>query len=201
MNDRQAGFPNRPGQRGVTLIEVLIAVVVLSIGLLGIVGLQTAGMQTSLASYQYSQATAKVQGMLERMRANRAAAQAGTYDVAAGSAPANPAVNCASAVCTSAQQAAWDLAVFFATVVGQPGSTTSCPGAPSGTAYSNIPAGATCVLPGAKLSIVCADATCTTSSPHLVTIYWDANRTGATGTGCDPTSSSDLRCYRLAFVP
>ncbi|MCS6948044.1 MAG: type IV pilus modification protein PilV, partial [Steroidobacteraceae bacterium] len=66
--------------RGFTLIEALIAVLVLSIGLLGIAGLQLASLQTNSVAYQRSQATMLAYDLLDRMRANRTAALNGAYD-------------------------------------------------------------------------------------------------------------------------
>lgn len=173
-------------QCGVSLIEVLIAVVILSIGMLGIAGLQTTGMQTSFTSYQYTQAVALAQGMLDRMRANRGQAQAGAYNRSTTDTP-SVATNCATTSCSAAAQAVWDFGVFYKEVKG-------------GT-VSNVPAGPSGILPGALVSIICADSPCLPASPHVITVYWDANRTGATGTGCDAAASTDLRCYRLSFVP
>lgn len=59
-------------QTGLSLLEVLIATVVLSAGLLGLAGLQIAGMKTTHNSYQMQQATWLVYDLLERMRANKA---------------------------------------------------------------------------------------------------------------------------------
>jgi type IV pilus assembly protein PilV len=58
-------------QAGLSLLEVLIATVVLSAGLLGLAGLQIAGMKTTHNSYQMQQATWLVHDLLERMRANK----------------------------------------------------------------------------------------------------------------------------------
>jgi len=57
-------------QRGFNLVEVLIAVLVLSAGLLGLAGLQIAGMKSSHSAYLRSQAAFAVYDLLERMRAN-----------------------------------------------------------------------------------------------------------------------------------
>ncbi|MDH3831003.1 MAG: hypothetical protein OEU48_05000, partial [Gammaproteobacteria bacterium] len=35
---------------------------------------------------------------------------------------------------------------------------------------------------------------------HTVTVRWDQNRTGATGTTCPPADNDDLRCFRLIFA-
>lgn len=58
-------------QAGLSLLEVLVATVVLSAGLLGLAGLQIAGMKTTHNSYQMQQATWLVHDLLERMRANK----------------------------------------------------------------------------------------------------------------------------------
>lgn len=69
-------------QGGVTLVEVLVAVLVLSIGLLGISRLHIAGLQFQHEAYLLSQATVLSQDMIDRMRANRQAALRGAYDAA-----------------------------------------------------------------------------------------------------------------------
>jgi len=63
-------------QRGLTLIEVLVAVLILGIGLLGIAGLQVRGMQFNHSAYLRSQASILAYDMLDRMRANRKQAEA-----------------------------------------------------------------------------------------------------------------------------
>ena len=62
--------------RGFTLLEILIAVGVLSIGLLGIAGLQALGQRSNHSAYLRSQATALAYDMIDRMRANKAGVQA-----------------------------------------------------------------------------------------------------------------------------
>lgn len=94
-------------QSGLSLLEVLIATVVLSTGLLGLAGLQIAGMKTTHNSYQMQQATWIVHDLLEHMRANRVAALAGQYNVATPCTDTPPA--CASGTCTAANMAKYDL--------------------------------------------------------------------------------------------
>lgn len=60
---------------GFTLIEVLIAMLILALGLLGMAGLQMTGLRNNLSSYQRSQATLLSYDMADRMRANIADAQ------------------------------------------------------------------------------------------------------------------------------
>lgn len=76
-------FINPPPPRsvaGFTLLEVLIAVVVLSIGLLGLAGLQTTGLRNNQDAYVRTVATTLANDMADRMRANMAGFNAGNYD-------------------------------------------------------------------------------------------------------------------------
>ena len=58
-------------QRGVTLIEVLITLLVLAIGLLGLAALQGFSLQASSVSYYRTQATNVVYEVADFARANR----------------------------------------------------------------------------------------------------------------------------------
>lgn len=81
----QAARQSRAGaQTGVTLIEVLVAMVVLSIGLLGMVGLQTHALAMNNSAYLRSQATGLGYDMGDRLRANCGAALQAQYDHALG---------------------------------------------------------------------------------------------------------------------
>lgn len=65
---------------GYTLIEVLIALLVLSIGLLGVGGLQTKSQQFSRGAYLNTQATFFSHDILERARANPKGTRSKSYD-------------------------------------------------------------------------------------------------------------------------
>lgn len=67
-------------ERGFTLLEILIAVVILSIGLLGLAGLQTRSLQTNQSAMMRSLATVLAYDIVDRMRANRAKARDGGYN-------------------------------------------------------------------------------------------------------------------------
>jgi type IV pilus assembly protein PilV len=66
--------------RGFSLIEVLVALVVLSVGLLGLAALQSTAAQFNAGAYTRSQATILAYDMADRIRANREAAQNGDYN-------------------------------------------------------------------------------------------------------------------------
>jgi type IV pilus modification protein PilV len=91
------------------LLEVLIAALVLSAGLLGLAGLQIAGMKTTHNSYQVQQGTWIVHDLLERMRANRSGVVAGNYNTSSF-ATCGTAPTCANAAnCTATETAAIDI--------------------------------------------------------------------------------------------
>lgn len=94
------------GQKGFTLIEVLVALVVMSIGLLGLAALQLQGMKYNSDAYFRTQATTLAYDMIDRMRANATAARSGLY--AATAAPTS-ATNCETSACSAAQVAQYDL--------------------------------------------------------------------------------------------
>ena len=72
-------------QHGFTLIEVLVSVVILSIGLLGLAGLQTTGLRNNQSAYFASQAAIYANDIFERMRINRIEAiDNDAYNIAAG---------------------------------------------------------------------------------------------------------------------
>jgi type IV pilus assembly protein PilV len=77
----------RAAQRGMTLIEILVAIVVLSIGLLGMAGLQLKGMQVNQGSAYRWQAAMLAEDIADQMRADRANALAKAYTVTLPGAP------------------------------------------------------------------------------------------------------------------
>ncbi|MBU0602779.1 MAG: type IV pilus modification protein PilV [Gammaproteobacteria bacterium] len=68
-------------QAGVSLIEVVVALFVLSIGMLGMAGLQMASLRANQSSYERSAAVLGAYTMIDRLRADVAAAQAGSYNI------------------------------------------------------------------------------------------------------------------------
>jgi len=68
-------------QSGMSMIEVLVAVVVLAFGLLGISAMQMTSLRSSQSSLERSQAIAQSYAMFDAMRANRQAALIGRYDI------------------------------------------------------------------------------------------------------------------------
>lgn len=69
-------------EKGISLIEVLVTLLVTSIGLLGIAAMQAKSLQFNHGAYLRSQANILAYDMADRMRLNRDAARAGQYNLA-----------------------------------------------------------------------------------------------------------------------
>lgn len=63
-------------QRGTTMIEVLVTIVILTLGLLGMAGLQARLQVSEMESYQRAQALILLEDMANRIKTNRSAAAA-----------------------------------------------------------------------------------------------------------------------------
>jgi type IV pilus assembly protein PilV len=101
-------------QRGITMVESLVALVVLSVGMLGIAGLHLASLKTGRTALLRTQAVNLVNDMADRIRANPRARDA--YD--SGDYAAAPATHDCVTVsnCSSAELAEDDLARWLAQV-------------------------------------------------------------------------------------
>jgi type IV pilus assembly protein PilV len=67
--------------KGVSLIEILIAVLILSFGLLGMAALQTRALQGNQSSLQRSQAVMLNASIIDAMRIDRDTASIGSYNI------------------------------------------------------------------------------------------------------------------------
>ena len=111
-------------ETGFTMIEVLVALIILAIGLLGVAGVQTLAMKQTTNSHVRSQVSILAYDMAERIRANLPAAETGGYSniTAAPTAP-----SCTT--CTPAQVAARDASEWYsnlnATIPGFTGASVA----------------------------------------------------------------------------
>lgn len=154
-------------QAGLSLLEVLIATVVLSAGLLGLAGLQIAGMKTTHNSYQMQQATWMVYDLLERMRSNKQAAENDAYAVDSSSADycgsTNAPQDCGSAGCDGAEMAAYDVYQLMCGAGGGSGINT--------------------VLMGGRLQVNCPTGAC--REGVQLNLQWDERNATRQGTDFD----------------
>jgi type IV pilus assembly protein PilV len=167
--------------RGFTLLEVMIALVVLCIGLLGMAAMQVIGLRSNTTSSYLSQATIIASDMTERIRANQVAVAAGAFLNYDSAAVANcgvlPVPYCseysqdgtiiAGAACTPAQMAAFDLNVMAC------GNRIN---------DGRIPNDGIASLPNGRMVVTCNDGvTCPAPYQHVVTVTWQDSARDATG--------------------
>lgn len=162
---------------GFTLIEVLVAVLVMALALLGLAGLQTLGVTSSNNAYYYTQAIYLANDMADRMRSNQPGIAAGDYDgvLKAG--------NCflEEDGCDSASNAAKaDFTNWCNSLANQ---------LPAGTGVVTFSAGTHADCQGVDYTAPNGTAT--------ITIMWDNDRTGAAGRGCGTDTFTDLTCYQV----
>ena len=113
---------NRSRQRGITLVESLVALVVLSVGMLGIASLYITSLKAGRSALVRTQAVNLATDIADRIRANRDGLNA--YDTSLyGGAPA--VQPCMGADCSSEDMAQDDLARWMQTLrTVMPGNAT-----------------------------------------------------------------------------
>ena len=67
-------------QRGVSLVEVLVSVVIVTLGMLGAAALQASALRNNQGSYERTQSAILTQGIFDAMRANLTGVVANQYD-------------------------------------------------------------------------------------------------------------------------
>jgi len=141
------------GASGFTLIEVLVALVVLSVGLLGMAKMVMVSAHSNDSAYLRSQATALAYAILDNMRANRDQAILHAYDTPLGVMPADPGP-CFAAPCAAATLAQFDVFRWKQRL-------------DSAVTVAGVPIGA---LPSGTGSVVVLD---TIPKSAIVTVQWD----------------------------
>lgn len=176
---------------GFTLIEVLVTVVVVSIGLLGLAGLQINGLRANVSSEARSKATLLASDIIERMRANPLGvanndyANIDTTGIGCSAQP-NPFCSNANAItaasCTPTEMASFDAWVW---ACGMPTA-------------GNVRGGIANQLNQGTGSVVCT-APCAAGSTYTVTVNWNETNLN---TGDAATSGIDtLQNISLVVVP
>lgn len=87
---RAGGMGTARSMAGAGLLEVMIAVLLLSFGMLGLAGMQALSLRGSQSALQRTQAVVHTYTILDAMRANRAEALIGAYDIPMTCAPPEP---------------------------------------------------------------------------------------------------------------
>lgn len=195
-------------QFGAGLIEALVAILVLSIGLLGMLGMQTAAFKYEQTGWIRSALSTNLASLADRVRSN-SGADGGAYSytqtyaqdrsaIAAGSSYFTPAKNCDTTTCSAAELATYDMLMWRRDI------NTQLPGGsgfviPTGTKGQDL-----------RFTVTIAwfdkdnvDALGATVSPAIC----DAATTGIAARNCCPSALgtaaalSGVRCANLEMVP
>lgn len=171
-------------KRGFSLLEVLIAVVVLSIGLLGLAGLQFMALRGNNQSYERTQAHVLAYELADAMRANRVAAgRDKAFELDVDDPTPVVGTDCAAGPCTQADAAAFALARWHARM--------------------------RVVLPSGNASIICSTPACGMNLVQTISVIWDENRLGVPSNVAGPATSCPtafnpavhLACVQVSFMP
>lgn len=104
-------------QRGFSMIEVLITLVIIATALLGTAGLQLQAMKLGKSGDFRTQAVFLANDLAERMEGNEIAAVAGNYAVAAASSASSAATDCSANSCDNSTLATWDIAQWESAII------------------------------------------------------------------------------------
>lgn len=160
-------------QSGVALFEILIALFVLSIGLLGFAGLQSAGLKNGHSAFLKTEANFLAMDIMERMRANPDGVAGGGYviDTVASS---YTAPSCSFLTCSAANRPALDVSEWEQALSSR--------------------------LPGGEGIVT---ATATASLFLVTIMWDDERRgaTGNASKDCGGDRDTDLTCFQMLFQP
>lgn len=159
-------------QKGFTLIEVMVAVFVLAVGILGMAGMQAVSVRESQNSIFRSQADILAADMADRLRANRADAAdplSLNYE-SDGTAVVDTACLGTTASCDEVQMASYDIAQWQTQITN-----------------SSLPSGVGTITRNAG------------TSEYTILVFWDEDRDGAVVTGASCNSTALDGCIRLVI--
>lgn len=104
--------------QGFTLIEVLVSLLIMTLGIVGVLKMQTQSLKSNQRAYFRTQADLLSRDMLARMQANKVAAREGEYEYTSTSKPSS-AADCQTTECSATQLAKWDLYQWYEQVESQ----------------------------------------------------------------------------------
>lgn len=191
---------SRHAQYGVTLLENMVALLVISVGLLGFAGMQAFTLHGGASSTHRQMAMQQAQDMADRIRANPAAFYAAANGVnnyagvTPNASPTTPSPNCRATACSAIDLAKFDIYQWHvANNALLPGDHSAAGGYIISTPLvdlSGVPILLAPGLPGRQR--------------FTIALRWDGDTTGSTSVGAVPTdcaavTATDLRCYSLVI--
>lgn len=144
------------------MMEVLITMIIMSIGLLGVMALQSVGLRNNITAYTRSQATILAYDLADKARANTLGA-ASYHFLNKGSQPTSTASSCETTGCSNAEMGEYDVYNWLQvlTQILPDGRGTIC--------LDSTP------NDGTPDSFACDAAF---GSPYVIKIWWDESRDG-----------------------
>jgi type IV pilus assembly protein PilV len=169
--------------KGLSLIEVLVTIVITSIGLMGLVSLQMQAARATTDSGNRSQAIWLFNDIINRIHANEESSASYVASPIVCTAPApvcrsyhnGETVVKPTAACSGPEQAAWDNYEVACQLRGDEFIGDS-------SKY----------LPNSQLSITCVNAGCSDGDPLTITLQWRARTDDETVTGATRDANSGL---------
>lgn len=179
-----AGVRGRAAARGASMIEVLVAVLIVALGILALAGLLSTANRFSKTSEYRSMATMLAADIADRMRANFGGRAAYTWQPATleTDGPAEAAACAAAAGCDNDEMAAQDLAAWRRTV------------------YNSLPQGTGYVLPAEMGNSKLVDIWIIWRDPNAEGTAVIENSATDERSGCPPEFSEDDSPRCMHFV-
>ncbi len=164
---------NQHDEQGFTLLEVLVAVVIISFGLLGMAGMQAVGVKNTYNATLRTLAVQQAYDMADRMRSNKQGVTDGVYDALAATMPATIPSDpgCIATGCSASDLQKYDLRVW----------------------NSNNKA----MLPSGSGGVELVAGTTSPNKEYIITVMWNENRVASPGTNC----GVDITCVKVTFRP
>jgi len=193
---------SRHAQSGVTLLENMVALLVISVGLLGFAGMQAFTLHGGASTTYRQIAMQQAHDMADRIRANPAAYYTAVFTgappistypnlyngVTATASPSPAPTDCRTKGCTAAELAAFDIFEW------QTSNNALLPGdhSAAGGYILATPLNALSSAPSAPIR-----------PRFTIAVRWDGDNTGSksvgTPTDCTAVKTSDLRCYAVVI--
>ena len=177
-------------EAGLGIVEVLLALVIMSLGVLGMASLQLTGIKHSASGYNRLSAVVLAENITSRMRSNPVAIENGDYadfDSSVSDICSQvPEKFCqisfgeAASVCTPQEMATFDL---YSVACG----TINTDGSPQD--------GLADLLSEGRLQVSCDDSPCEENSTYTLTISWNEART------TEKTDAQDVKTVQMRFDP
>lgn len=202
VNNNHRLIMSRHAQAGVTLLENMVALLVISVGLLGFAGMQAFTLHGGASTTYRQIAMQQVHDMADRIRSNPAAYYtidaAGKFPnlysgVTPSASSVAPPTDCRKSSCTAAALAAFDIYEW------QTANHALLPG--NRSAAGGYIVASDLIGPGGVPIYLSADPGMPVRQRFTIAIRWDADNTGSkevgTPTDCSMVEATDLRCYSV----